>query len=193
MQWLPTLIAVYGAVLSSVIAAIQVRKHMKEREFLTVKIERAYGEDGETIDFRIANIGGAMTRINEIFFNSNEMGNDGRIEKTNGQMAELFVHSMWDEREESILLPVKLLPGDAIYARLKPGGYKPLLDSRIRSDVPYVNVFSLEIDHSQSPERLEIHFSLSENGPFCKPCGLGQVGRTDLIRSRIWHFDRGDQ
>lgn len=192
MQWFPAWIAIYGAVLSSLVAAFQIRKHMREREFLTVKIERAYGEDGETIDFRIANTGGSMTRINEIFFNSNEMGSDGLVEKSNGYMAELFVHSMWNEREESIELPVKLLPGDAIYARLKPGDHKVLLDNKIRFDVPYVNAFSLEIDHSQSPQRLEVHFSLSEGGPFCKPSGLRNVGRADLIRSRIWCLDRGD-
>lgn len=192
MQWLPTLIAIYGAIVSSVIAAIQIRKHLKEREFLTVKIERAYGEDGETIDFRISNTGGSMTRINEIFFNSNDIGNDGLIQKSNGYMAEVFVHSMWDEREERIKLPVNLLPGDTLYARLKPGGHKVLLSSSVRSDVSYVNVFSLEVDHSQSSQRLEVHFSLSETGPFCQSTGLRQIGRADLLRSRIWRLDRGD-
>mgnify|MGYP001241867441 CR=1 FL=1 len=191
MQWLPILLAGYGAVLSTVVAIIQIRKYVSDNKFLTVRITRAFGEGGETVDFRIANSGSSMTQINEVTFLSNELTDTGHIITANGNSAPLFTRSMWDDQDKEIELPTKLLPGDVIFARMEPDWYVCLMKGDVVPRDKYVNLFTIEIDHSRGMEALQKYFSLSNNGPFCKSSNLMAVRQLDLFRSRIWNYDKG--
>jgi len=71
-----TLVAIYGAILSTLIAALQIRNFYLSQKYVHIKIERTFDLEQEYFDFVISNRSSVVTEIREVMIGIYGVGGD---------------------------------------------------------------------------------------------------------------------
>ncbi|MCT7373914.1 hypothetical protein [Chelativorans salis] len=187
-----TVLALYGALLSTALAAVQIGTFLSSRRFLELVIGRSYDSTGETIEIKISNRSTAKTELHNIMIGICELSEDGftRLFSARGYDAFKISH-FWGDRGDSLDLPFSLNPGESIYVNFSSQDANRFI-LRDRSFHPkkavLANVFEIEIEHSQGTPR-RAYFSMDRSDLKNEP-ELKEADKLSLLRSRIWKLDQ---
>ncbi|TPL17389.1 hypothetical protein FJ952_16000 [Mesorhizobium sp. B2-4-10] len=185
------LLAIYGALLSTILAFIQIGNFQRSRRYLEIAISRSYAAEEEHVEFKISNRSVNKTEVHNIMIGICELSNEGYVALFTARGFEAFKTSyLWEKRETSLELPFALNPGESVYVDFSSTD----ADSFISQDRSYLpesvvlgNAFELEIEHSQGNPR-RAYFAMDPSDRAEKE--LREADRLSLWRSHIWKFDR---
>ncbi|RUU44522.1 hypothetical protein EOC93_10940 [Mesorhizobium sp. M6A.T.Ce.TU.002.03.1.1] len=185
-------LAIYGALLSTMLAFIQIGNFQRSRRYLEITIGRSFNTTDENVEFKISNRSNNKTEVQNIMIGICEMSNDGFVRLFAAHGFESFKTShFWDKRETPLELPFALNPGESVYVDFSSTDANSFI-SRDRSYLPESvilgNAFELEIEHSQGNPR-RAYFSMDPRKLIAEE-ELKEADSLSLWRSHIWKFDR---
>jgi hypothetical protein len=186
------IIAIYGAILSTIVAFLHIRSFYVAQQFVYVQISRSWNLEQEFVEFLICNRSNLVTEIREVMIGN--YGNGGKVgfHMLWGHSVSLFK----DARSKVKLpLPVVLSPGEAVTCTYSSGeavaDIEKFSKARVAAGMDDVNsnLFYVEVEHSRANRPREVMFEIGEEY-------LG--GRTSSWRAlttwrnrwRFWPVDR---
>lgn len=164
-------IALYGALLSTAVALVQLVQFNNSKKFLLGSISRSFGNKCEYIKLRIVNGSNSGVEIHQVHACNFGIGGEAGFHELVGQSIPLYKDDgriSDDEYEHSKLseqkLPHRLEPGDSLCAFFSSTD----AISMIKMDLPtsrgqvHSNLFSFSIDHSRSTDSRNFYFELEK-------------------------------
>jgi hypothetical protein len=116
MSSLATIIAIYGAVLSTVLAMFSLGNYIRGRQYIVIETERSYGEKIEVVDFRIKNLSDRKTRIEEVMIENYVLDKKKEINGSSGREFSVFKTISY-KGDKKLSLPFDLVSGETCYIR----------------------------------------------------------------------------
>ncbi len=178
-------IAVYGALVSSILAGITVYRFFESKKFIRISRDYYYGDEDNEFCFLIANTSGQKLMITECWVNSFARNRFGRTAQVWGSEPDLSdVTKMSASEPGKVLIPFSLDPGAIIYAEVEG---KSLLRN-FRADqierkksgakIPnYCNRMNISVHHSLSNRPTLFKFRLSGR-PWTRTIKIGPVNNS---------------
>jgi len=192
-----TLLAIYGALLSTAVAAVQFWGFYSSRRFVHVQVRRSFDLEDEHVEFLISNRSNLNTRIREIMVGIYGVGGQAGFHMLWGSGLKAFKLS-FDDAGDEIELPAILCPGDVVVCRYSSADAKR--DIEYFSKKPFSwnkddklsNLFYLEVEHSRANTPIEVLFEMDVPhlnnlvAPWKRLTGARQ-------RWRFWPVDRAQK
>jgi len=168
MELVTILLAIYGAVLSSLVAGFQLYKFRMESKFVVVDVERGVDLTSESIHFRISNRSTQSTQVQELMISGFGAGDDGDFHSIWGSGVAFFkLARVGDNVDERIALdlPYVLQPGESIWINFTSEDCATQIEFFTRppfgeQDFQQSDLFELEISHSQRTEPFCVNFEI---------------------------------
>jgi hypothetical protein len=164
-----TIVALYGAVLSSILAVFNVAKYFQDSRNLVVAKQVSYfGEDDVCYTFVVTNVGSRPLTILDCTTLNWARRPNGRLAPDWG-VEPSKIADLLSEDEEALNLPIVVSPGGALLLTLRSGTlveqYSRYARSRIKATEHWVptNKVTLEIQHSLSKRYHSTAFRLEGN------------------------------
>ncbi len=154
-----TALAIYGAVLSSVIAMFQIRNYILSMRFIDIEVHRYLGSQSELLEFTITNRSPEMTQVHGTMIEHYVWGGDVGFHSLWG--AEVTPYRGHFEDPDTVKMPYHLKSGEALKCRYSSedanhdlrtfGAMETGSERDINSEL-----FAIEISHSRerAPKRL---------------------------------------
>ena len=158
-------IALYSALLSTVLGVIAIINFIKDRKLISVEERFSFSEGGALYAFVISNISGRPFTIFDCTFMSLARAGGGQLEETWGVHPRV-AKDLFAEASAPIELPLTLTPGQIVIVTIDS---KTIIDQfalleRIKLPEPRsepTEVMKLEIAHSMSKKPHTTRFELS--------------------------------
>jgi hypothetical protein len=157
-------IAIYGAILSTVIALLQIRSHWNSQKYIHIQLRRSIDLEHEYIDFIIGNRSSLVTEVREVMIGCYGLGgNDFHMLWARGQS--LSKGSTYAPAIMDIHTPCALGPGETLICRYASGDAVHDLEDFSQTpigdgDDKHSNLFVLEIEHSRSNKPKSMLFEM---------------------------------
>jgi len=147
-------IAIYGAILSTLIAFLQIRNFYLSQKFVHVQVRRWLSLEQETVEFIITNRANAVTEIREVMIGIFGVGGDAGFHQLWGSSANLFKGNGDDKKAKELEKPMLLAPGEAVVCNYSSRDAKQSIEffskPPMREKDTLSNLFYLEIEHSRA-------------------------------------------
>lgn len=169
------LIAIYGAILSTLVAALQIRNFYLSQKFVHVKIERTFDLEQEYLDFVISNQSNMVTEIREVMIGIFGAGGKAGFHMLWGTGAALFKGAASDDKSEKLKTPTVLQPGETVVCRYSSTDairdIQYVSKSPIAKEDTLSNLFYIEVEHSRSnkPKEVIIRNGRTASQPISRP------------------------
>jgi hypothetical protein len=146
------ILAIYGAILSTTLAFIQIGNFQRSKKYLETEIGRSYTSSDELVEFKISNRSVHKTEIQNIMIGICEMSDGGFVRSFAARGFDPTKSShFWDREGDDINFPFSLSPGESIYVTFSSTDANNFISedrSYLQSRVLLANVFEFEIEHS---------------------------------------------
>ena len=156
-------IAIYGAILSTMIAVLQIRNFYVSQKYVHVQIERSFDLEQEYLEFVICNRATMVTEIREVMVGNYGDGGAG-FHMLWGKGGDLFKGARRDHEAIKVRTPLTLQPGETVVCRYS--SKDAVRDIEFFSKTPidgedtYSNLFYIEIEHSRANRPKEVLFDM---------------------------------
>jgi hypothetical protein len=165
-----TLIAIYGALLSTLIALLQMRQYYSSQKFVHVQVRRTRDLSQEYVEFVISNRSGLSTEIREIMIGAYGRGGEVGFHVLWGSGATPYKTTKPGRDGNKVDLPASLSPGETLVVRYSSSDALKDIQFFSREDaLPWQkddklsNLFYFEVEHSRANKPKEVLFEMDRN------------------------------
>jgi|ERR1700680_415913 len=165
---LTLLLAVYGSILSTILAAITVQKYLNERRILSVEPHFSFDLEKAYYNFVIANISARPFTIIDCMFNNLAKTQKGELVPDWGIGPKKLSNLFGDQQPSELVLPLTLQPGEVLFVGLDSGDIIEQFSSYAATPIKTTDKWTptvameLEIVHSMSKKIHSTRFELQE-------------------------------
>lgn len=165
---LASLVAIYGAVVSTSVAVVQYIMYVEGRRYVYIGAHRALGTDIEFMTFKIANRSSDPVELQEVMIGNFGLGGAAGFHELHGQGFSIFKDESGDEEpeeEKSLRLPFRLGAGESVCVFFSSKDANALSGPALPDWIGSIksNLFSIEATHSRRDQPVRVYFEMDRH------------------------------